>query len=303
MGDAPGDAGRAEAGTPRVRRRVLAALAALAAAAAPGLAAQNLQTLTSARQVGGETALTVHVSYAAGRFTLAPGAAGELYRMDLRYDGDKFTPVRSYDAGSGVLRLGLKSLGHVSYSGRHEGKEVPSLRLALTPDVPLTLDIDLGAAEANVELGGLALRHVRYETGASKTEVRFSRPNPVACDTLSFQAGAAEFDALALGNAHCRQIVFDGGLGAVNLDFTGDWRGDADADLHVQVGTLSLRLPRDLGVQISLARFLASFDQSGFTKRGDVYYSDNYATATHHLSVNVESAIGGIQVEWVGAPR
>ena len=282
----------------------LGTLAAAAVVAwAPRLAAQELQTLTSARQVHGETALTVHVTYAAGHFTLSPGAAGELYRMVLRYDEDKFTPVREYDAGAGVLRLGLTGRGHVSYSGRHEGEDVPSINLALTPDVPLTLDIRMGAAEADVELGGLALRGVRYATGASKSVVQFSRPNPLACDSLSFEAGAAEFDAVALGNANCRHLQFDGGLGAVTLDFTGEWRSDATADLHVQVGTLKLRLPRGLGVVISLDRFLASFDQSGFTKRGDVYYSDNFSTAAHHLNVTVESALGGIQVEWVGTPR
>ncbi len=280
--------------------RALAALASLALAAASGARAQELRTVTAARQVRGETALTVHVTYAAGHFTLAPGPSGELYRMELRYDGDKFTPVRAYDAATGDLRVGLKSLGDVSYSGRREGKEVPSLDLALSPDVPVTLDAELGAAESSVELGGLALRAARYSTGASKSVVSFSRPNRVACDSLSFQAGAAEFDAVALGNANCRHVRFEGGVGAVMLDFTGAWRSDADARLHVAVGTLKLRLPRDLGVAITLDRFLASFDQSGFTKRGDVYYSANYATASRHLSVEVESAFGGIQVEWVG---
>lgn len=286
-----------------MRLRAAAAFAALVAAAAPAARAQALRTLTSARQVRGEKALTVHVTYAAGHFTLAPGPAGELYRMELRYDEDKFTPVRDYDAAGGDLRLGLKTIGHVSYSGRHEGKEVPSLDLALTPDVPLTLAIDLGAAKSSVELGGLQLRGLRYSTGASESVVRFSRPNPLACDSLSFQAGAAQFDAIALGNANCRHLRFEGGVGAVTMDFTGDWRTDADARFHVAVGTLKLILPRDLGVAISLDRFLASFDQTGFTKRGDVYYSDNFSAATHHLNVEVESAFGGIQVQWVGAAR
>ncbi len=284
-----------------MKTRALATLVGLALASASGAAAQELQTVTSSRQVRGERALTVHVTYAAGRFALAPGAAGELYRMEMRYDGDKFAPVRSYDAAAGDLRVGLKSLGHDSYSGHHEGKDVPRLDLALTPDVPLTLDVDLGAAESNVELGGLALRDLRYSTGASKSVISFSRPNRAACDSLSFQAGAAEFDAVALGNANCRHLRFEGGVGAVTLDFGGAWRVDADARFHVAIGTLKLRLPQDLGVAITLDRFLASFDQTGFTRRGDVYYSANYATARHHLSVEVESAFGGIQVEWVGA--
>lgn len=284
-----------------MRLPALAAAAVLLAASARAARAQALQTLTSAREVRGEQALTVHVAYAAGRFTLAPGAAGQLYRMEVRYDADKFAPLRDYDAAAGELRLGLKSLGHVSGSEQHRSGEVPTMDLALTPDVPLTLDVDLGAAEASVELGGLELRGLHYATGASNSEVRFSRPNPVDCDSLAFDAGVARFDAASLGNANCRHFRFDGGLGAVTLDFSGAWRQDADAFFHVAAGTLTLRLPRGLGVAITLDRFLASFDASGFTKRGDVYYSDGYTTAAHHLTIEVESALGGIEVVWVGA--
>jgi hypothetical protein len=261
--------------------------------------AQTLRTLSSARQLHGETALTVDVSYAAGRFRLAPVAAGDLYRMDLRYDEDRFTPVRDYDPASGVLRLGLKGRSHnVSLRDRRRGN-VPSLDVALTAEVPLALDIELGAAEADVEFGGLALRRVSYRTGASKSSVRFSSPNPLACDALSFEVGAAEFTATGLGNANCRQMSFEGGVGSVNLDFTGSWRASADARVHVALGSVTLSLPRDVGVAISLDRFLASFDHYGFTKRGDRYYSDNFSVARYHLNLNVAAVFGGIDVHWV----
>jgi hypothetical protein len=270
----------------------------------PAAGAQTLRTLTASRQVHDDTALVVRVTYAVGHFRLTPGRAGELYRMELRYDEDKFTPVRAYDPATGELRLGLEGRGgHITYDGDHQGRTAPSLDLVLAPDVPLTLDVDLGAAQADVELGGLALRDLTYKTGASTTEVRFSRPNPIACGSLAFKAGAAAFEGLELGNANCRHISFEGGVGTVTLDFTGDWRTDATADLHVAVGKLRLRLPRDLGVELTLDRFLASFDQTGFTKRGDAYYSDNYRTAPHHLTLSVESAFGGVEVSWVEGPR
>jgi len=274
------------------------ALALLAVGTRPA-AAQTLRTLSSARQLHGDSALSVDVTYAAGRFRLEPAAAGDLYRMDLRYDEDKFTPVRDYDPTSGVLRLGLRGRKHtVSIGDRRKG-EVPSLDVALTTEVPITLDVELGAAEADVELGGLALRHVSYHTGASQSSVRFSSPNPMACDQLTFEVGAAEFTATGLGNANCRRMVFDGGVGAVSLDFTGSWRTSADARIHVAMGTVKLFLPRNVGVAISLDRFLASFDRSGFTKRGDRYYSDNFSSAPYRLNLDVAAVFGGIEVHWV----
>jgi hypothetical protein len=277
----------------------VAALLLAAPVGARPAPAQTLRTLSSARQLHGDSALSVHVTYAAGRFRLEPASAGDLYRMDLRYDEDKFTPVRDYDPASGVLRLGLRGRHrNVSLGDRRKG-ETPSLDVALTTEVPLTLDVQLGAAEADVEFGGLALRRVSYHTGASRSSVRFSSPNPLACETLSFEVGAAEFTATGLGNANCRRMTFDGGVGAVSLDFTGSWRASADARIHVAMGTVKLFLPRDVGVAISLDRFLASFDRYGFTKRGDRYYSDNFTSAPHRLNLDVSAVFGGIEVHWV----
>jgi hypothetical protein len=286
------------------RAAAAAALLLTALAASTPAASQTLRTLTSARQLHGESALSVDVTYAAGHFRLEPGSAGDLYRMELRYDEDKFTPVREYDPDGGVLRLGLTSRrNHVSRRELKRGERAPSLDLALTPEVPLTLALELGAVESDVEFGGLALRRLSYRTGASESHVRFSRPNPLTCEAATFEVGAAEFEVTSLGNANCRRVSFHGGVGEVTLDFTGEWRNSAEASVKVAIGSLKLVLPRDLGVAISLDRFLTSFDHEGFTKRGGVYYSGNFATARYRLNLHVNAAFGGIEVRWVDNPR
>jgi len=280
-------------------KRAAAVLAVSLAWVVTSASAQTLRTLTSARQLHGESSLIVEVHYAVGQLKLEPASPGDLYRMELRYDEDKFAPVREYDADAGVLRLGLRSLhGHTSLRRGHS-EEIPSLDIALTPEVPLTLRVEVGAAESDVEFGGLQLRRVAYKTGASESHVRFSRPNPVECDALTFEAGAAEFTATGLGNSNCRRMGFHGGVGDVTLDFSGEWRTSADVTVKIGIGELKLVLPRDLGVAINLNRFLTSFDRSGFTKRGGVYYSDNYASASYRLTLNIDAAFGGIDVQWV----
>ncbi|MGA2382134.1 MAG: LiaF domain-containing protein [Gemmatimonadales bacterium] len=280
-------------------KRTVAVLAVALAWVVTSASAQTLRTLTSARQLHGESSLIVEVTYAAGELRLGPASSGDLYRMELRYDEDKFAPVREYDPDAGVLRLGLRSLhGHTSLGSGH-GEETPSLDVALTPDVPLTLRVDVGAAQTDVEFGGLQLRRLAYKTGASESHVHFSRPNPVECDALTFEAGAAEFTATGLGNSNCRRMGFHGGLGDVTLDFGGEWRTSADVNVKIGIGELKLMLPRDLGVAITLNRFLTSFDHDGFTKRGGVYYSDNYASAPYRLNLNIDAAFGGIEVRWL----
>lgn len=303
MGHAARDAdGSADEDGPAVTTRLCISAAMLALT--PGLAvAQSWRTITSARQPHGERELTVNVRYGAGRLHLTPGTGGELYRMEMRYDEDKFVPVREYDAAGPALRLGLRSRDgngmRVSLGDRNrDPTSPPSLDLSLTPDIPLTLNLELGAVETDAELGALALRRVSFRTGASRTFVHFTRSNPVACEELTMAAGAAEFHADALANANCARVAFHGGVGDVTLDFGGTWRRSMTADITVGIGSLKLRLPRDVGVSVHLNRFLASFDAAGLEKRGRAYYSANYASARYRLALNVHASIGGVEVAW-----
>lgn len=265
------------------------------------LAAQSWRSITSARQLHGERDLAVHVRYGAGRFTLGAAAGGQLYRMELRYDEDKFIPVREYDVATPSIRLGVRSRegSRVSMRDSRRGEQPPFMDVLLTPDVPLNLDIELGAVEAEIELGGLAIRRASYHTGASETRLRWSRPNPVPCEELVLRAGAAEFTATQLGNSNCDRVSFEGGLGEVTLDFSGSWRRAMQASVNMGIGSLQLRLPRDVGVAVTVSRFLASFDAAGFTKRGNTYYSANYNDARHRLTLAVNTSIGGIEVAWI----
>jgi len=305
VGHAAGDAdGGADGPTDLTGRFAPLFVAAALVAAAPPLGAQTWRTLTSARQRHGESSLAVRVTYAAGEFRAGPGDPGTLYRMELRYDEDRFTPVRRYDPEVPRLTLGIRGPARgVSVGERARGEPAGSLDLFLSPDIPLALDMELGAVRSWVDLGGLALRSVHYRTGASETDLRFSRPNPESCDDLVLEAGAAGFHAWSIGNANCRRVRFGGGVGEVSLDFSGTWQGEMSAELDVAVGSFTLMLPRGAGVAVRVSRFLASFDRTGFVKRGDTYYSSGYETASRRLTLDIRVVFGGIDVVWTGGAR
>ena len=286
----------------RTRRGAILLAAALVAAAVP-MRAQTWRNLTSSRQLHGETSLSVEVSYAVGEFRLTAAPEGTLYRMDLRYDEDRFTPVRSYDPDEGHLVLGMRGPARGVKLGGRNDEPLPSLDVQLTPEVPVALNLDLGAVRSDVDLGGLVLTRLRYRTGASETELRISRPNAGACDELRLEAGAAAFRAWSLGNANCRRVSFEGGVGDVTLDLSGSWRGEMAVDLRVAMGTLTLMLPRDAGVAVRMSRFLASFQRTGLVKRGDVLYSPGYDAAQRYLTIDVQATFGSVDVVWTGPGR
>jgi hypothetical protein len=275
-----------------VRIAVAATLTALTLLAPLPLVGQDWNTKSYSRQVDGERSLRVDVEYGAGRLMIAPASAGTLYRANLRYDAEAFTPEVTYT--SGRVRFGIEG-NNVRGHNMKEGQ----LDLRLTPDVPIDLDLAFGAADATIELGGLRLQNVEVHTGASRTELRVSAPNAVECRLLEIEVGAARFEARGLGNLNARRVTLEGGVGEVILDFTGEWKQDLNASIKMGLGSLTLRLPAGLGVKVVKGGLLASFDSQRLTKRGDVYYSQDWETATHKLSLDIDAALGSIRVEWV----
>jgi hypothetical protein len=270
------------------------ALAAIATipVVGPTLLAQDWRTITSMRQYRNEEALKVSVEYGAGKMFIMPAADGALYKATLRYDADSFKPLTQYQDGR--LRIGIEG-------GSVRGRNMKSgqLDLAISPKVPLDLDLKFGAVQAVVDLGGLRVRDAHIQTGASETHLRVGKPNMERCGVFKLEVGAADFNAEGLGNLNCASYDVDGGVGDVRLDFNGAWRVDTDVKVDMGLGQLTLVLPRGLGVKVEKGGFLASFDSEGLIKRGNAYYSENWEKAGNRVSFNIDAAFGAIRIQWV----
>jgi hypothetical protein len=281
----------------RVARLAGAAVLLGTLAACHAAGAQRMRSTTSARQLNGETRANVELKYGAGRLRVSPARGDLLYRMELRYDDAQFRPVTDYDRTARTLKLGVEGREH---RGRHHGDDDGQhATVELTPRVPLDLSLAFGAGEADVELGGLALRDVHLQTGASRTNVSFATPNRVAARRVKVEAGAAEVRVSGLGNTRSPRFEFSGGMGETTLDFGGAWTQSATAQIDMGVGSVRLRLPRALGVRIVRDSFLSSFDAGGMVKRGNAWYSRNYAQAQYKLDISIHAAIGSIEVDWI----
>jgi hypothetical protein len=261
--------------------------------------AQTMRPFATFRQTHGETRLGVRLDYAAGNIRIAPGRPGELYRMDLSYDEDRFVPLSDYDAVSGSVVLGLRAAGDAGVRVVSRDQLAQTAAVAFSPRPDLVLDLNFGAVDADVELGGLKITSLALQTGASRTVVRFSHPNLSRCRRADFSAGAAEFSVLGLGNSRCDEIGFEGGVGKVTLDFSGAWTSSTKVQVKLAMGELNLRLPRKAGVRIAVDKFLSSFEPAGLVRRGTQFVSENYDRSQRHLDIDLTTAMGGVNVEWV----
>jgi hypothetical protein len=264
-----------------------------------GLSAQSYQTTTQARRLESTAPLAVNVEYAAGRFRFAPGDAKQLYRVSMTYDEDRFDPTIAYRADAHVLDINISGRGHVE--GRDLDHTRQRLDLAVSPEAPVDLTLTFGAAEAELELGGLSLREAHIKTGASRTTLSFSTPNLVPCSALTVDVGAAELEVAKLGNSRCSSITLQGGVGQMVLDLAGDWPAGETTRVAVTIGMgeVRLRIPRGLGVRLDVDRFLASVNRAGFVKRGSAYFTPDYDSAPVKIALDVKAVMGSVAVDWV----
>jgi hypothetical protein len=269
-------------------------VALLSAVAAPALQAQNMRTITMSRQLEDDEEVSVDVEYGAGRFTVRSVGEGLLYRMSLRYDENRYEPIAEYS--NHRLDVGVDSKRRGLLHGRSEAGE---LRLELGRGVPIDLDLEFGAVQADIDLGGLVLTDLDLSTGASESTIDISEPNRGRIESASFEVGAAEFKLHNLGNLNAERIEFDAGVGSVELGLGGEWQSDARLTIDMGLGALELRVPEGVGIRLNKESFLTALDSEGLVKRGDTYESADWNEADRRITIDLDAAFGSVEVVWV----
>jgi hypothetical protein len=273
---------------------VAAAVLALLGAAVPArAAAQSWRNLDVSRALNDTTPVVVRLEYEIGNVSVRPAAGAMMYGVHLRYDAGRAKPLYEFTPATRTLRFGVERRA----GGSSRDGDAGELRVELTRYAPIDLSLRLGAGEADLDLGGLRIDHLKVESGASEASVRFDTPNSERMRSLTFAVGAATLRATRLANANAEQMRVQAGVGTVDLDFGGQWRHDVELTLELTLGSATLRVPRDVGIEVMTSRRLAGFDLPGLVKRGDRWVSPNWDTARHHLRVRGKVSVGSLKIE------
>jgi hypothetical protein len=254
----------------------------------------ELQKESVSVPLDGATAADVNVAFGAGELRLRPGVEEGLLEADFTYNVDELKPVIKKDRRGDRLAvsLRLKPEGMPFNFGDGTRNEWD---IRLSDQVPMSLNLDLGAAKGRLNLGGLHLTDARLKVGAAEAEVEWDKPNPELLDLLDVDAGASNLKMRKLGNAHFDQMNFLGGAGNFDLDFSGDWRESARVSIDAGLSNLTLILPHDVGVKVDAGdKALASVNAEGFHRQGTAWVNDAYGQSKIELVVTVNIGLGNL---------
>jgi hypothetical protein len=233
----------------RAARLVLAAaLIGSAGARASQLAAQDakadIRTLHVSRPLTATQSMHVNVKYGAGTLTLKPATRPVLYDVRMSYQAGESTPQASFDPATHSLDVGMKdgTFHNVNFDS------TGYLQVALAPGVPLDLSLKIGAAQATLNLGGLAVHSLVLKGGATQTTVTFDSANLIPMQSMTMEVGAAQFEAHGLANARARNITVGGVAGQIELWFDGTWTSDVTLNSKIALGEMKIHVPADVRV-------------------------------------------------------
>jgi hypothetical protein len=258
--------------------------------------------MTSMRQsqpLGQERALESTIRFDIGSLEITSSRKSpDLYSFDLEYDRASYQPEIQYDSGSeGRLSLDLHSTNR---RGLRRQRQSNRLRLVLADSIPLSLKVNAGVGDARLSLSGMKISRMEFDSGVGGAKISSYEPNAVPCEYVRLKNGVGGFDATGLGYLNFREFEFEGGVGGANLDFSGEWKQNADIRIKVGVGGVNVRMPREIGVRVEAEKhFLSGIHLDGFTLKDSYYYSQNYDTAAIKVSVRIDTGIGGLKITWL----
>jgi hypothetical protein len=173
-----------------------------------GQITQPLGTLQSAR---------VELNFGAGELNVRSLPSSSTQLASAQFEGRGANEVRRYfdetEDGAGTLRLTGDWWRGFPFFGRDNTRRWD---VALSPQVPIALDINAGASSINLDLRDLRISDLRLSVGAVGTNVTFPEKGKTRA-TIS--SGAASFD-LTIPQGVAARIQHDGALNSLDVDET-----------------------------------------------------------------------------------
>lgn len=254
------------------------------------------------RQIDAEGAkkLDVELEFGAGELRISPKDMSQAVTLDIRYDPRQV----EYDVDYKVR----KDIGHLYIESEHRkhcdiDTEKNKLDLVLSTRYPTSLEMDIGACDAEIDLGGIPLERLDIDVGAASGDIDFSEPNPHRLEEINIDAGASSLDMHSIGNANFELMTFSGGVGSFDLDFRGEYRGESKIDIEVGLGSADIILPRGIPARVETesGNWLSSVDfhKDDLEEIDDgIYESPDFEDAETRIVLMLDVGLGSVDIYW-----
>lgn len=222
----------------------------------------------------------------AGRLTLSPGSTTWVSGT-ITYDILDWEPDVIRTGSS----LAIRQQANVKIPSGRSYKNDWDLQLG---NVPMELNLELGAYEGNMDLSGLPITRLEISDGASKNEVTFNAPNPQSMSRFSYKTGASEVKLSGLANANFSVMDFESGAGSYTLDFSGTLLQPADVRISSGLSSVKIIIPKGVPAKVSVSGGLNNVQPMGtWTVMNGVYETSGTGP---ELLITIDMGVGSLEL-------
>jgi len=248
----------------------------------PGAEVEESITVTGSGS--DETRLTI--SFGAGTLKLSPGAENFVDGTAV-YNVSQLKPeIISRDGSVEIKQGDFKNIANFN-----EIKNKWDLKLG---KAPIDLNINAGAYNGDYELGGLSLTSLTVKDGASNVELSFSEPNQTRMSVLRYETGASNVTLSGLANANFSTLIFSGGAGDYEVDFSGKLTTDGTVNVEAGAGDVQLVIPKGVNAKVTIESALVKVNlSSNWSQDGNDYAQTGEGPK---LTIIVKMAAGNLTI-------
>jgi len=242
------------------------------------------ESITVSASGSDETRLTI--SFGAGSLRLSPGAQN-LVDGTAVYNVPRLKPEIILNENN----IEIKQGDFKNITNFNEIKNIWDLKLGASP---IDLSINAGAYSGNFELGGLSLTSLTVKDGASSVDLSFSEPNLTRMSLLRYETGASNVTLSGLANANFSTLIFSGGAGDYQLDFSGELKNDGTVNIEAGAGDVQLVIPKGVSAKVTVESALVGVNlSSNWSQNGNQYIQDGEGPI---LTIIVKMAAGNLTI-------
>lgn len=229
----------------------------------------ELQTEAQTVEYSGTSAVSADIEMGLGDLSIS-GGAQDLLEAEFRYNVAEMKPDVDLNGERLRVRTPQVDVGFDSFWDMDDFQN--EWDLAFSDEIAIDLEIDLGAGNAQLDLGSLQVNELHLDAGAGDVEVDLTNSG-----TLS-------------------ELSIDAGVGQITLDLHGDWPQGLDADIQAGVGEVTIWLPSTVGVRVDVEGGLTDIDTSGMDRSGRSYFNDAWGESESEITIQINAGIGEINL-------
>jgi hypothetical protein len=226
-----------------------------------------------------------------GELNIRPGSHDAMVSGAVTYNVDRYPPQVRMEGSTAILQQGDDD----DFSGpditlpRFRDEDVKYEFDLTLGAMPMQLEINAGATDSEIELGGLSIEGLTMSQGAAEINLAFSELNQSVMNTMAINAGAGELTLEGLANANAEVMDFSGGAGEYRISFDGDLQRDMHATIDAGVGQLTIIVPEGVSAVVEFDGGVSDVNIfGGWSQSGDTYTLEGSGpTITLRVSMGV----------------